>query len=295
MSAFEPITGRYLTVDILGEPNRIYVETSGSGTPVLCLHTAGADSRQYRHLQNDPEVLRDFQIIAFDLPWHGKSLPPHQWWQQDYLLTSELYHATVGAVIDALGLDQPIVVGCSMAGSFVLELALAQPDRIGGVIGFSGAAKVEGRFDDWSLLPDVNSNQSVPSWTYGLMAPQSPEAARREVWWIYAQGGPGIYRGDTYYYSREVDLRGKERDIDTTRCPVYLFTGEYDYACSAEETAATLAAIPGARGQTMPDIGHFPISENYPLCKSYLLPAMNEIAARLHHDATTTTTERDIP
>ena len=220
MSDYEPITGRYLTVDILGRPNRIYIEESGSGIPVVCLHTAGADSRQYRHLQTDDEVLGRFHIFAFDLPWHGKSLPPEGWWQDEYLLTAELYRATVIAIIDALRLEQPIVVGCSMAGSFVLELALAHPDRIGGVIGFSGAAKVEGRFDDWSLMPDINSNQSVPSWTYGLMAPQSPEAARREVWWMYAQGGPGIYRGDTYYYSNEVDLRGREHEIDTTRCPV---------------------------------------------------------------------------
>lgn len=278
MSDFEPIVGRYLTVDILGQPNRIYIEQSGEGVPVVCLHTAGADSRQYRHLQTDEEVLSQFRIIAFDLPWHGKSLPPNGWWQADYLLTAELYRATVLAVIDALELEQPIVIGCSMGGSFVLDLALAQPDRIGGVIGFSGAAKVEGRFDDWSLLPDINSNQSVPSWTYGLMAPQSPESARREVWWIYAQGGPGIYRGDTYYYSNGVDLRGREHEIDTAKCPVYLFTGEYDYACSPEETAAAIAAIPGAKGGPMSEIGHFPVAENYPLCKTYLLPALLDIS-----------------
>jgi len=278
MSGFEPITGRYLTVDILGTPNRIYIEESGKGIPVVCLHTAGADSRQYRHLQNDPEVLDRFRVVAFDLPWHGKSLPPEGWWEQEYLLTGELYRATVMAVIEALGLESPIVVGCSMAGSLVLELALAHADRLRGVVGFSGAAKVEGRFDDWSLFPDVNSNQSVPSWTYGLMAPQSPEVARREVWWIYAQGGPGIYRGDTFYYSNEVDLRGREHEIDTDACPVYLFTGEYDYACSAEETAATIAAIPGGRGGAMDGIGHFPISENYPVCKTYLWPALLDIA-----------------
>lgn len=281
MSQYEPITGRYLTVDILGKPNRIYIEESGDGVPVVCLHTAGADSRQYRHLQTDPEVLDRFRVLAFDLPWHGKSLPPEGWWEHEYLLTGELYRATVMAVVEALGLDSPIVVGCSMAGSLVLELALAHGDRLGGVVGFSGAAKVDGRFDDWSLLPDVNSNQSVPSWTYGLMAPQSPEVARREVWWIYAQGGPGIYRGDTFYYSNQVDLRGREHEIDTAACPVYLFTGEYDYACSAEETEATITAIPGARGGTMNEIGHFPVSENYPLCKRYLWPALLDIAETL--------------
>jgi pimeloyl-ACP methyl ester carboxylesterase len=277
VSSFEPIIGRYLTVDILGRPNRIYIEESGRGIPVLCLHTAGADSRQYRHLQNDTEVLDRCRVLAFDLPWHGKSLPPHQWWQEEYLLTSELYLATVMAVLDALELEQPVVIGCSMGGSFVLDLALAHADRIGGVIGFSGAAKVDGRFDDWSLMPDINSNQVVPAWTYGLMAPQSPEGARREVWWMYAQGGPGIYRGDTFYYSNGIDLRGREHRIDTDTCPVYLFTGEYDYACSPQETQATIDAIPGAQGGVMHGIGHFPISENYPQCKTYLWPALLEI------------------
>ena len=277
MSSVEPIVGRYMTVDILGTPSRIYFEESGRGIPVVCLHTAGADSRQFRHLQTDDEVLSQFRIVAFDLPWHGKSLPPGNWWQHEYLLTAELYRATVMTVIEALQLEQPIVIGCSMAGSFVLDLALTYPDRIGGVIGFSGAAKVDGRFHDWSLMPDINSNQVVPAWTYGLMAPQSPEGARREVWWVYAQGGPGIYRGDTYFYSKEMDLRGREQDIDTASCPVYLFTGEYDYACSPEETEATIAAIPGARGGVMRGIGHFPLSENYPRCKSYLWPALLEI------------------
>lgn len=33
--SIEPITGRYLTVDILGAPSRIYVEEAGQGRPRL--------------------------------------------------------------------------------------------------------------------------------------------------------------------------------------------------------------------------------------------------------------------
>ena len=280
MTTFEPIVGRYLTVEIPGRPNRVYVETSGTGIPVLCLHTAGADSRQYRHFQTDPDMLEHFEVVAFDLPWHGKSLPPDGWWREEYLLTHDLYVDTVMAVIDALGLVSPIVVGCSMAGSLVIELARLHGARLGGVVGFSGAAKVEGRFGDWSLMPDVNSNQVVPTWTYALMAPQSPLAARKEVWWIYSQGGPGIYRGDTYFYSQGLDLRGREGEVDTSVCPVFLYTGEYDFACSSEETEDTVSRIPGARGGWMAEIGHFPMAENYPLCKSYLAPALLELASR---------------
>ena len=49
MSAkFEPIIGRYMHLDLFGRPHRIYVEEAGEGTPLLCLHTAGSDGRQYR-------------------------------------------------------------------------------------------------------------------------------------------------------------------------------------------------------------------------------------------------------
>ena len=54
MSAqFEPIIGRYMQLDLFGRRHRIYVEEAGEGTPLLCLHTAGADGRQYRALMND--------------------------------------------------------------------------------------------------------------------------------------------------------------------------------------------------------------------------------------------------
>ena len=57
MSAhFEPIIGRYMHLDLFGKHHRIYVEEAGEGTPLLCLHTAGSDGRQYRALMNDERV-----------------------------------------------------------------------------------------------------------------------------------------------------------------------------------------------------------------------------------------------
>ncbi len=109
------------------------------------------------------------------------------------------------------------------------------------------------------------------------MAPQSPEPARKETWWVYSQGSPGVYRGDTYFYSVDWDLRGREEEIDTSRCPVYLLTGEYDYACTPQRTAETAKAIPGAKSATMAGIGHFPMSENYPRFREYLLPILREL------------------
>ena len=72
MPDFEPITGRYISLDISGERHRIFVEEAGQGPPLLLLHTTGNDSRQFRHLMNDAAVTARFRVVAFDMPYHGR-------------------------------------------------------------------------------------------------------------------------------------------------------------------------------------------------------------------------------
>ena len=73
---FEPIRGTYVHIELAGRPHRLYFEEAGQGIPLVCLHTAGADGRQFRHLLNDEAITRHFRVLAFDMPWHGKSLLP---------------------------------------------------------------------------------------------------------------------------------------------------------------------------------------------------------------------------
>ena len=74
--SIEAITGGYLNLEIAGRDHRIYFEAAGEGRPVLCLHTAGAHTGQWRHLLNDPELTSTNRLFAFDMPWRAKSLPP---------------------------------------------------------------------------------------------------------------------------------------------------------------------------------------------------------------------------
>ena len=107
MSAkFEPIVGRYMHLDLFGRPHRIYVEEAGEGTPLLCLHTAGSDGRQYRALMNDGRITRNHRVIAFDMPWHGKSSPPSGWHHEEYQLTSAQYTTMVLEIMAALELER---------------------------------------------------------------------------------------------------------------------------------------------------------------------------------------------
>ena len=158
--SIEPITGRYVTVTLEGAPRRIYFEEAGQGTPVLCLHTAGADTRQWRHLMNDNEITAQHRLIAFDMPWHGKSLPPEGFERQEYLLTTEAYIDTVLALIDALGLDRPILAGCSMGGRIALQLAALHKDRFRGFIAIEASDFQPAWYDiDWFHRPDAHGGE----------------------------------------------------------------------------------------------------------------------------------------
>jgi pimeloyl-ACP methyl ester carboxylesterase len=277
-SGVEPITGRYVWLTFQGRRYRIYFEEAGAGPPLLLLHTAGADSRQYAGLLNAPELLARRRLVAFDLPWHGRSFPPDGWWEEEYRLTTDFYAGFVSCFLAAAGLQQPVVLGCSMGGEIVLELALKHAGQFRAAIGVESTDRVDGRFLRWGHHPQVNESEAVASWVAGLMAPGSPERHRREQWWIYSQGGAGVFNGDIEFYSREWDARDRVGSIDTGRCPVYLLTGEYDYSCTPELSEATAGRIPGARFQVMEGLGHFPMGENPARFLTYLLPILDELA-----------------
>ena len=75
-------------------------------------------------------------------------------------------------------------------------------------------------------------------------------------------------------------MRGRLKGIDTAASPLYLLTGEYDFSCTPEDTRRTAQSIPGARLTIMPELGHFPMSENPAQFREFLLPVLSEIAAR---------------
>ena len=277
---FEPIVGRYLKLDIDGIPHRIYIEQAGAGIPLLCLHTAGADSRQYRAVLNDPEILRNFRVIAFDLPWHGKSSPPAGWHELDeYRLTSSAYVAAILAVVDGLELDRPVAMGCSIGGRIVLHLALEHPNRFGGVIGLQSGAHVEPYYDtSWLHRPDVHGGEVCAGVVSGLVGPEASDADRWETLWHYMQGGPGVFKGDLFFYKVDGDIRSRLSEIDTNLCPVHLLTGEYDYSCTPQDTLEAAACIGGAEAVIMKGLGHFPMSEAPEAFLGHLRPVLRKIA-----------------
>jgi pimeloyl-ACP methyl ester carboxylesterase len=275
----EPITGHYAHLDIEGREHRIYFEQAGQGIPLLCLHTAGSDGRQYRALLNDPQVLEHYRVVVFDMPWHGKSSPPAGWQDEEYRLTSDSYVAQILAVIKGLELEKPVVMGCSIGGRIVLHLAELHADLFRAIIGLQSSPAVDPYYDTgWLHRPDVHGGEVCGAVAYGLTAPTSPEAERWETVWHYMQGGPGIFKGDMYFYKVDGDIRGRVDRIQADRVPIHLLTGDYDFSCTPQATQELAQRLgPSVSAKIMQDMGHFPMSENPARFLEHLRPVLDHI------------------
>lgn len=281
----EPITGRYIHLELGGRPHRVYFEEAGpaDGIPLVCLHTAGADNKQWRHLLADAEVTRHFRVLAFDMPWHGKSLPPAGWRDEEYALTAASYAELIRTFCAGLELEKPVVMGCSIGGRIVVYLAIHHAREFGGLIGLEAADfQPESWYElEWLNRPDLNGGETCAAVVSGLVAPTAPDEYRWETLWGYMQGGPGIFKGDLHFYRIDGDFRHDTHRIDPAACPLYLLTGEYDFSCTPEDTRSTAAKIAGGpEVVTMRGLGHFPMSEDPARFRAYILPVLADLRAR---------------
>ena len=272
--------GRYVHLDLEGQDYRIYFEEAGQGIPVLMQHTAGCHGSQFRHLFERPEITDHFRLIAYDLPFHGKSLPPvgPKWWESRYELKAPFLRAVPVSLAAALGLERPVFMGCSVGGLLALDLALHHPDVFRAVVSLEGGLNIDVDYAGLDTLwhPQV-SNEYKARAMNSLMSPTSPEAYRKETSQVYAAGWPPAFLGDLYYYLVDYDLRQTASQIDTSKVAVHILSGEYDASGTMEHGQAAHAAIKGSTWTGMDGVGHFPMSENPDAFIGYLLPVLENI------------------
>jgi len=102
---------------------RLYVEETGDGPPVLFLHEFAGDHRSW-----EPQVRalsRRYRCIAYN----ARGYPPSDVPEDPAAYSQARAVDDAIAVLDALGVERPHVVGLSMGGFATLHLGLRHPER----------------------------------------------------------------------------------------------------------------------------------------------------------------------
>ena len=108
-------------VDVLGVP--LAVEDAGAGPPALFVHGMGLDQRMWQP-QVGPVVAAGRRAITYDLRGHGRSGVP----ESGYRVAD--FAAEALGLMDALDLQRADIVGLSLGGSVVAQLAVRYPERV---------------------------------------------------------------------------------------------------------------------------------------------------------------------
>lgn len=108
-----------------GIPIRFDVE--GRGAPALVFVHGWSCDRTYWSSQMS-HFARRHQVVAIDLAGHGESGADRRSW------TMPAFGSDVVAVIERLKLGEVVLVGHSMGGDVIVEVALGLPDQVAGLV-----------------------------------------------------------------------------------------------------------------------------------------------------------------
>ncbi len=127
------------------------------GVGVVMLHGFGSQTRTWRHLG---AALADAEFalaLAFDRPGFGLSERPAagSWGRERNPYGPEAQVAYALGLLDAYGLERALLVGHSAGGALALQVALAAPERVVGLV---------------LVSPAVYQGGGAPAWTRPILS-----------------------------------------------------------------------------------------------------------------------------
>jgi pimeloyl-ACP methyl ester carboxylesterase len=232
---------------------RIAYRQAGSGPPLLLLHSAFSDSREWRKQIDD--LSNEFTVVAWDAPGCGQSSDP----PETYELSD--YADCLAGFIEALGLQRPHVAGLSGGSIYALVLYRWYPEIPRSLVlasayaGWAGSLppelveqRIQQTLRDLEQPPEELIAGVVSSSFTESVAPDVVEEATR----IIADFHPEGVRAMLPAFSR-ADLRDVLPRIDV---PVLLLYGDADQRSPVSVGEEMHVQIPRSRLVVMPGVGH---------------------------------------
>lgn len=221
----------------------------GDSLPVVLIHGAGGT-----HLHWPPGIRRlsRYRVFALDLPGHGKS---------DAVDGEQSIAGYVHRVRDwmtAIGLSRAVLVGHSMGGAIVLEMAIRYPEQVFGIGLVSSGARLP---VNPALLQRTagavgfyQALEMIVSWSF---APQAPPRLVELAFRRMSETRPSVLYGDLLACN-SFDVTVLLERID---CPTLVVCGEEDKMTPMRYSQTLASAIPGARLERIANAGHMVMLE----------------------------------
>jgi pimeloyl-ACP methyl ester carboxylesterase len=180
-------------------------------------------------------------------------------------VTFDVLSDDVIALIEALELERPVVVGFSEGGATASLVALQRPDLVGALVNHAG-------FDYFDPMAPAKQFLAPMFGGSPTATTADPDAAERafqsspEMAAVFARmrtdydgaQGKGYWR--TYigqFYERHMAPFGRTiEDLSGLTVPTMFVVGDRDHFCSVELACAAYRATPDASLAVMPDTGH---------------------------------------
>jgi pimeloyl-ACP methyl ester carboxylesterase len=239
------VTETELTVAVDG--GELWVgDTGGELSPLILLHPGVKDSTIWDPVL--PRLAARHRVVRYDVRGYGRSKPS----TAPYRLLDDLL-----AVLDHLRLRRLHVVGCSMGGDPAVGLALAQPERVTGLVlvcpGLSGYP--------WPDEPELDAEYEALEQagdTEGLVALAAREwaaAGTDEAVLAQLRSGTAAWPNEWQYKQEGEPTFDRLGELAV---PTVLMVGDRDRPPLVASNEEAAARIPGCRLVRMPGVDHLP-------------------------------------
>jgi pimeloyl-ACP methyl ester carboxylesterase len=242
------------------DQSELYYEVAGEGEPtVILIHGGLLDCTMW---DDQFELLaRNNRVVRYDADAHGKSpLPPDMYWD----------HASLGELMNHLGIDRAVLVGLSLGGRIAIDMALEEPDRVEAVVAVSSGLSGY-KFESEYLLEhrdvmiqawkagefDAVVEHFQRCWTDGPhRQPEDIDPYVREK--VRAMARNGLEHA---MEGRLIDPPAVDR-LDELDLPMLVILGELDMPGIHEISEMVVSANPNAELVTIPGVAHMVNMEN---------------------------------
>jgi pimeloyl-ACP methyl ester carboxylesterase len=233
----------------------LYWESKGSGPAIVLLHGGLLDCTTWeRELER---LAGSYRVVRYDARGHGRSSVQ----QGEYSHAEDLV-----ALLDGLEIERAVLVGLSLGGRTAIDVAIAHPERVAGLVGvapgMSGwkfrdpvlqehwqeqakAARAEDMdgYVEWFLRSWTDGPKRSPDMIDSVLRERVRKLSKQNLERTYSASG------------RLLEVGALER-VSEIHTPTLALVGELDMSDIHGIADLLVASVPGARKVLVPGVGH---------------------------------------